>query len=174
MKAKYILIVVVAVLLPAVSNAQTSGVAVPMQASSNRLLDAPTQGYHPVQVTTEAVVFSAGNHISGSAIATQSYLMHSSSACSSMPSNVVSSVGEQDGASMHSVGVTLPRVWKGNVSDVGANAPSDNGRTKRKIFPGSKPGEVAPDPPAPVGDAPWVLLMLLVAGYGVSRRWRSC
>ncbi len=173
MKAKYILIVAAVLLFPAVSNAQVYGVAVPMQAQSSQLLDAPSQGYCPVQtIATETVGFSEGNHISGSAIATQSYQVHSSSACSSMASYVASSVSEQAGVSMHLIGVTLPRVWKGNVSDVGATSPSDNGRTKRKMsgFPGSNPGEIAPDSPAPIGDTPWLILLLCVAGYVLLRK----
>ncbi len=175
MKVKYILIVVAAVLLPAVSNARTYGLAVPAKHRAGQVLNTQAQGYYPAQTTAD-VDFSNANRTSSNAvrgIVTQNYMVHSSSVgTAAYPA--VASVGTSYSieAPIQSVSIMMPKVWKGNVSHVGATAPTDNRPTKRNAFPGTKPGDPNPDPAGPVGDTPWWVLLLLVVGYGASKRLR--
>ncbi len=172
MKAKYILIVVVAVLLPAVSNARTYGLSVPAKHHTGPVLNTQAQGYYPAQTTAD-VDFSDANRTSSNAvrgIATQNYMVHSSSV-GTVAYPAVASVGTSYSteAPIQSVSIMMPKIWKGKVSHVGATFPIADSPTKRRNsgFPDDNP-EPMPDPPAgPVGDIPWWVLLLLVAGYGV-------
>ncbi len=57
--------------------------------------------------------------------------------------------------------------WSGSTYSVG-EALNNAAPVKRRAFPGEtpEPGTV------PLGDAPWVWLLLCAVAYGVSRRWR--
>lgn len=171
MKYSMFLIVLALWLLPTAGHAQTNDVAVPMQTRHNALLDAKSQGYHPVQAT-EAIGFSAGDQVAGTAIATQHYQVYTTGASySATASYAASSMSARIDVPIQSVGVALPMAWKGSVSDVGAVSPMTvaDGLTKRRAGSWGNNNKPA-DPFVPVGDTPWLVLVLCVVGYMLLRK----
>ncbi len=56
--------------------------------------------------------------------------------------------------------------WKGTVNEVGSTIGTNTPRIRHTSgFPGSDPGDPNPDPPAPLGDIPWVLLLICIGIY---------
>ncbi len=64
--------------------------------------------------------------------------------------------------------------WKGEVSAVGTALNSSAPAVRRSSgFPGTDPGDPGDTPPAPLGDTPWLVLLLCAGGYILTKRQKQ-
>ncbi len=167
MKAKYILIVVAVLLLPMVAYAQAVTIQPDVLNTPSQSLSTTVEGIGSVQLN------GADYHNPMGISVTRKASKHIISLAPISGTLVASPVQTTTQPTLRTVPTYSTQVWKGEVTAVGSETPAE---VRVKYRKPDNPGEVAPDAPAPLGDMPWVWVLLLVVGYGVIRRrigWRN-
>ncbi len=165
MKAKYIFILVVVWLLPTVGKAQAVSIQPNVSNTPSQSLQTTVGGIGSVQMN------GTDYHSSGISVTRKSH-KRTISLSPIAGTLVASPVQSSPSLGMQAVPMYSAQAWKGELSTMGAEAPSEVRVKHRLATP--PPGEPNPDPEedVPVGDMPWWVLVVAAAGYVVGRRWR--